>query len=47
MSVYREMLLIEEQPSVLLDRLAAYVTHQRWSAVGRLASEDGSMSASG
>ncbi len=45
--VYREMLLIEEQPSVLLDRLAAYVTTRSWSAAGRLASEDGSMSASG
>jgi len=45
--VYREMLLVEEQPSVLLDQLAAYVPPRRWSAAGRLASEDGSMSGSG
>jgi len=44
---YRELLLIEEQPSVLLDQLAAYVPPWRWSAAGQLASEDGSMSGSG
>jgi uncharacterized protein (TIGR00730 family) len=42
--VHREMLLIEEQPSVLLDRLAAYATPRSWSAGGRLASEDRSRS---
>ena len=45
--VYREMLLIEEEPSVLLDRLAAYRMSWRWNAAGRMASEDGSMSGSG
>jgi len=45
--VYREMLLIEEEPSVLLDQLAAYRMSWRWSAAGRMASEDGSMSGSG
>ncbi len=44
---YRELLLVEEQPSVLLDQLAAYVPPRRWSAAGRLASEDGSISGSG
>jgi uncharacterized protein (TIGR00730 family) len=46
-SAYREMLLIEEQPGVLLDRLAAYVAPQMWSGAVRLAPEDGRMSASG
>jgi len=45
--VYREMLLIEEEPSVLLDQLAAYRMSWRWNAAGRMASEDGSMSGSG
>jgi len=45
--VYREMLLIEEQPSVLLDRLAGYVTTRSWIAARQLASKDGSMSSSG
>jgi len=44
--VYREMLLIEEQPGVLLDRLVSYVTTRSWSADGQLASKDGSLSGS-
>src|SRR6266540_406081 len=43
--VYREMLLIEEQPSVLLDQLAGYALPRSWSATRLLPSEDGSMSA--
>ena len=39
--VYREMLLIEEQPSMLLDRLTAYVPPWTGSRAGRLASGDG------
>jgi uncharacterized protein (TIGR00730 family) len=45
--VYRELLLIEEQPSVLLDRLTAHATSRSWSAVGRPGSGDGSMSGAG
>jgi uncharacterized protein (TIGR00730 family) len=44
---YRKMLLIEEQPSVLLDRLTAHATSRSWSAVGRPGSGDGSMSGAG
>ena len=44
---YREMLLIEEQPSVLLDRVTAHATSRSWSAVGRPGSGDGSMSGAG
>lgn len=44
---YRKMLLIEEHPSVLLDRLTAHATSRSWSAVGRPGSEDGSMSGAG
>jgi uncharacterized protein (TIGR00730 family) len=40
---YRKMLLIEEQPSVLLDRLAAYVPPGRWRAADLLASKDGNV----
>jgi uncharacterized protein (TIGR00730 family) len=36
---YREMLLIEERPSVLLDRLAAYVPTQMWTAAEPLSEE--------
>ena len=43
---YREMLVIEEQPSVLLDRLATYVPPGRWRAADLLASEDGSVTSS-
>jgi uncharacterized protein (TIGR00730 family) len=43
---YREMLLIEEQPSVLLDRLATYVPSGGWRAADLLASEDGSVTSS-
>jgi uncharacterized protein (TIGR00730 family) len=43
---YREMLLIEEQPSVLLDRLAAYVPPGRWRAADLLASKDRSVTSS-
>jgi uncharacterized protein (TIGR00730 family) len=39
---YREMLLIEEQPSVLLDRLATYVPPGSWNRAGLLATDDGS-----
>jgi len=45
--VYRELLLIEEQPSVLLDRVTAHATSRSWSAVGRPGSGDGSMSGAG
>lgn len=45
--VYRELLLIEEQPSVLLDRITAHATSRSWSAVGRPGSGDGSMSGAG
>lgn len=45
--VYREMLLIEERPGVLLDRLAGYITTRSRSPDGLLPSSDGSMSASG
>jgi uncharacterized protein (TIGR00730 family) len=38
---YRELLLVEEQPGMLLDRLTAYVPPWTWSRAGRLASEDG------
>ncbi|MDQ3855471.1 MAG: TIGR00730 family Rossman fold protein [Chloroflexota bacterium] len=44
---YRKMLLIEEQPSVLLDRLTAHATSRSWSAVGRPGSGDGSMGGAG
>src|SRR6266511_2052885 len=44
--VYRRMLLIEEQPGVLLDRLAVYVTSPSWSAARRLAPNDSGMSSS-
>jgi uncharacterized protein (TIGR00730 family) len=44
---YRELLLIEKQPNVLLDRLTAHVTSRSWSAVGRPGSGDGSMSGDG
>jgi uncharacterized protein (TIGR00730 family) len=43
---YREMLLIEEQPSVLLDRLVGYVTTRGWGAAGQLVSRDGLISGS-
>ena len=36
---YREMLVIEEQPGVLLDRLAAYVAPGSWNATGWLSTE--------
>jgi uncharacterized protein (TIGR00730 family) len=45
--VHRELLLIEEQPSVLLDRLTAHATSRSWSAVGLPPSEGGNTSASG
>jgi uncharacterized protein (TIGR00730 family) len=45
--VHRELLLIEEQPNVLLDRLTVYGTSQSWTAAGRPGSEDGSMSGAG
>jgi hypothetical protein len=32
--VHRELLLIEEQPNVLLDRLTVYGTSQSWTAAG-------------
>jgi uncharacterized protein (TIGR00730 family) len=44
---YREMLLIQEQPGVLLDQLAAYVPAWRRNAGERLASDDGSVTSSG
>ena len=44
---YREMLLIEEQPGVLLDRLVAYATPRSWSVAGLPPSEGGNTSASG
>jgi uncharacterized protein (TIGR00730 family) len=43
---YREMLMIEEQPSMLLDRLAAYVPPGRWRAADLLASKDGNVTSS-
>lgn len=43
---YREMLLIEEQPSVLLDRLATYVPSGRWRTADLRVSEDGSATSS-
>jgi uncharacterized protein (TIGR00730 family) len=43
---YREMLLIEEQPSVLLDRLATYVPLGRWRTADLRVSEDGSATSS-
>src|SRR5215207_570723 len=43
---YREMLLIEEQPSVLLDQLATYVPSGRWRAADLRVSEDGSATSS-
>ena len=45
--VHRELLLIEEQPSVLLDRLVAYATPRSWSVAGLPPSEGGNTSASG
>jgi uncharacterized protein (TIGR00730 family) len=45
--VHRDLLLIEEQPSVLVDRLAAYAASRSWTAAGRPGSEDGSMSGAG
>ncbi len=44
---YRKMLLIEEEPGVLLDRLVAYVPTQMWSAAEPLLSEEGSMNTAG
>ena len=43
---YREMLLIEEQPNVLLDRLATYVPPGRWNGAELLAPDDGSTGSS-
>jgi uncharacterized protein (TIGR00730 family) len=45
--VHRELLLIEEQPTVLLDRLMAYATPRSWSMAGLPPSEGGNTSASG
>jgi uncharacterized protein (TIGR00730 family) len=45
--VHRELLLIEEQPTVLLDRLVAYATPRSWSMAGLPPSEGGNTSASG
>jgi uncharacterized protein (TIGR00730 family) len=45
--VHRELLLIEEQPSVLLDRLVAYATPRSWSVAGLPPSEGGNTSTSG
>ena len=45
--VHRELLLIEEQPGVLLDRLVAYATPRSWSVAGLPPSEGGNTSASG
>ena len=45
-SEYREMLLIEEQPNVLLDRLATYVPPGRWNGAELLATDDGSTGSS-
>jgi len=45
--VHRELLLIEEQPGVLLDRLVAYATPRSWSVAGLPPSEGGNTSTSG
>jgi uncharacterized protein (TIGR00730 family) len=45
--VHRELLLIEEQPGVLLDRLVAYATPRSWSVAGLPPCEGGNTSASG